>query len=575
MSPYQHLQDKLAADQCIILDGAIGTELQRQQASGFELSDDLHWGFDALYSSPDVVRDVHRSYISAGADIITTNTYAILDVPGYTANFDLHEPSPVNWLDMTRDALRLPRKVRAEAGAENSVAIAFSIGGEIATEEHRQTLNLLHPILRQSPPDLILFETLSLIEDNTTLDSISRFLDDGFPVWVSFRRSRKGVCGIHGQLWGGPEGDRFGRLAHRLEQMGVGALMINCIPTRRVDGTLPWLRDFTDLPLGVYPNVGRYSHLGWKFDDDISDDGFAAMALKWRHQGAQIIGGCCGVGPDEIKATTEILRDQPVGAVESTTSANGGSRHADADQQWQDSNGNKLYPLPLPDISVEKGVFVPTQGSYLIWKNLFLNDIGKDLNCLDIGCGCGILTVQLALNGASSVTGIDISKESVENTMVNAYRNGVADRCKSEVVDLYIYQPDEPFDLIVASLYQMPTSPIGNTSGHRDIDFWGRNLLDHFLLQLPLLLQEGGVAYVMQVSMLGARRTQELLSRNGYQCEITDFNLYQFNPVFSENLDQIRVVESLSDAFHFEFDDKEQVMVMYLLKVTQAKLAED
>jgi hypothetical protein len=56
---------------------------------------------------------------------------------------------------------------------------------------------------------------------------------------------------VYGEHWGGPEGDAFGRAARRFEEMGVGALAINCIPPDHVAGMLSWLRDFTDLPLGV------------------------------------------------------------------------------------------------------------------------------------------------------------------------------------------------------------------------------------------------------------------------------------------------------------------------------------
>ncbi len=78
-------------------------------------------------------------------------------------------------------------------------------------------------------------------------------------MWLSFRRCRQGVCGVYGEHWGGPEGDAFGRAARRFEEMGVGALAINCIPPDHVAGMLSWLRDFTDLPLGVYPNLGYLS----------------------------------------------------------------------------------------------------------------------------------------------------------------------------------------------------------------------------------------------------------------------------------------------------------------------------
>lgn len=107
------------------------------------------------------------------------------------------------------------------------------------------------------------------------------------PVWLGFRRCRHGVCGVFGQHWGGPEGDLFGRAAARFERLGVGALLINCRPADHVPGMVSWLRDFTDMPLGIYPNLGRYLDPGWQFDEKTGPQDYAEMALQWRDEGAQ------------------------------------------------------------------------------------------------------------------------------------------------------------------------------------------------------------------------------------------------------------------------------------------------
>ena len=70
---------------------------------------------------------------------------------------------------------------------------------------------------------------------------------------------------------------------------------------------LSWLRDFTDLPLGVYPNLGYLSAAGWRHDTAVEHPDFAELALAWREEGAQIIGGCCGVGPERIAAARSAL----------------------------------------------------------------------------------------------------------------------------------------------------------------------------------------------------------------------------------------------------------------------------
>ena len=94
---------------------------------------------------------------------------------------------------------------------------------------------------------------------------------------------------------------------------------------------------------------------------------------------------------------------------------------------------------------------------------------------LDIGCGTGLLAIQLARNGAEHVHAIDIERRAVANTLSNAFRNGVADRMTGEAVDLYPWVPKDRYDVVVASLYQMPVDPYEQPNTHRPLDFWGRN----------------------------------------------------------------------------------------------------
>ena len=313
----------------------------------------------------------------------------------------------------------------------------------------------------EEPPDLILLETLTLIRDPGTFETVELLLETGLPVWLSFRRCRHGVCGVYGQHWGPPEGDLFGRAARGFEQMGVGALLINCLPVDHVPGMISWLRDFTDLPLGVYPNLGHLAGSRWRFDEQIDPAAYAQLALAWREEGAQIIGGCCGVTPEHIAALAAAVADTKPGRKRPPLDERLFGREPEAPpaEPWRDEQGRAVFPLPFPKLTVDEGVFVPTTGSYLVWKTLFESGVGKDQACLDVGCGCGILSVQLALNGAARVHAIDIDEAAVGNTLANGFRNGVADRLTGEAIDLYHWQPTERFDLIVASLYQMPVDP--------------------------------------------------------------------------------------------------------------------
>ena len=201
---------------------------------------------------------------------------------------------------------------------------------------------------------------------------------------------------MYGQHWGGPEGDLFGRAARRFEEMGVGALLINCIPPDHVPGMVSYVRDFTDMPLGVDPNLGYYTSAGWTSDRLVSGEEYAAMALAWREEGAQIVGGCCGVGPELIASARDRLEGVPRGQLrpdDARAGANGaaleGRRAPEEAVAWPDAHGRDLFPLPLPEIACDAGVFVPTQGSFLIWRHLFREGLGNRQRCLDVGCGTG------------------------------------------------------------------------------------------------------------------------------------------------------------------------------------------
>ena len=573
MSPaYQRVRALLEEDRCVILDGGVSTELERVGPAGYRNPDAGLWGTAALYEAPYAVRDVHASYVDAGCDVISTNTWGILSAPEMRSE-NWSAPAVVpHWMDIARLGVRLGRQAIDAAGKTDSCALAFAISGDVDSSRRRETIDLLTRVFADTPPDLILLETLSLIRDDVTFSTVEILLQTGFPVWLSFRRCRHGVCGVHGEHWGGPEGDLFGRAARRFEEMGVDALLINCLPPDHVPGMLPWLRDFTDLPLGVYPNLGYHTEAGWQFDQRLQPDGFARLALDWRKEGAQIIGGCCGVTPEHISAVREGVAGTRAGrSPHADTALTGHVADVDAAPPavaapWTDDQGRTMFPLPLPKLVVEAGVFLPTQGSFLVWRHLFQTGVGKGKRCLDVGCGTGILSVQLALNGATHVHAIDIQREAVANTLANAFRNGVADRVTGDDVNLYAWLPTETYDLIVASLYQMPVNPLGVVSSHRPVDYWGRNLLDHLVGQLPHLLAPEGVAYIMQLSILSHIRTTQLAERAGLEVKVVDFGFLPFSPVFEENAEQIRRVEQLSDAYHFSLGTQE-TMVAYLLEV--------
>lgn len=575
---YERIGSLIARQQCVILDGGVTTELERIGMQDHHISDQGLWGTWALYHMPHLVLEVHRRYAQdAECDVISTNTWAILGAPEIEATTQVGPEGPTHWMDAGRLAVRLARQAIEQAGRTGHCAVAFSINGDINNPQRQDTLGLLTRVFDQDPPDLILMETLSLIREDLTYPAVQTMLDTGLPVWLSFRRCRHGVCGVHGQHWGGPEGDQFGRAARRFEDMGVSALLINCLPADHVPGMLPWLRDFTDMPLGVYPNLGRYIDPGWKFDDSIGPREYGRMALDWRREGAQIVGGCCGVTCEHLAAARQNLVDTRPGRPKVSPAPEHAAPPTDRQpttqpvvRPWSDSESRPLYPLAVPELRLEPDVFEPTEGSFLLWKHLFSNGTGRDKKCLDVGCGSGILSIQLALNGADSVEAVDIQREAVANTMANAFRNGVETCIHGTVDDVYTFTPAVRYDLIVASMYQMPVDPYGEITGHRPVDYWGRNLLDHLIAILPNVLTDEGEALLLQLSILSQMRTHELLEEAGLEARVIDFDTFPFSPAFIENFEQIQRVEQISDAYHLSFG-RQNVMVAYLLQITKKR----
>ncbi|HWI21207.1 MAG TPA: homocysteine S-methyltransferase family protein [Baekduia sp.] len=560
---YDRITAKLSAGRCVILDGGVAAELPDLKNSE-RAYDERPWGTRAIVEDEAAVRAVHRAYAEAGCDVISTNTWGLPTAVAEDAAPLGEAGRPLKLMDLARRGLRAAREGIAEAGRDD-VAVAFSLNGDVDQPGGDETIKLLSRLFAEDKPDLILVETLSVVRPSL-YSTVESLLGTGVPVWLSFRRCPEGLCGVFGQHWGGPEGDAFGRAVRRFEEMGVGAVLINCIPPDHVPGMVSYLRDFTDIPLGVYPNLGYFTADGWKSDAGVGAAEYAAMALSWREEGAQIIGGCCGVGASQIAAAAKSLEGTRAGAARREPAAASEEPSQSVGASWSDRKQGRLYPLPLPEIVSDPGVAQPTTASFMAWKYLHREGIGAHQRCLDIGCGSGLLAVQLALNGARHVRAIDVDPAAVVNTETNAFRNGVADRVTAATIDLYPWVPEERYEVVVASLDQTPVDPFQHPSTHRPVDYWGRSLVDQLIAKLSDALAPEGVAYIVHLSILSERRTIELLAEAGYTAEVVDYELFNLPAQMEDSRTQIRRVEELSDAYHVRLGDQD-VLVAYLLEV--------
>lgn len=294
----------LARERFVILDGGLATELD---ARSCDLDDPL-WSAKVLLERPQLLREVHRAWLDAGAQIITTASYQAT-LPGLQAR-GLDEAQARALL---RESVLIARDVIA--GSEALVAASIgSYGAYLADgSEFRGDYALDAAALLDfhrervielcaAGPDLLAFET---IPNAVEAIAIVQLLDaiPGPRAWVSFS--------LRPELDGAPQISDGTRLheavAPLLGHPRVAAIGINCIaPTAVLPAIETLARVAPGLPIVAYPNAGeRWIDHGW-VGERIELDAFTALAERWWRAGARLIGGCCRTRPAHIDALVRL-----------------------------------------------------------------------------------------------------------------------------------------------------------------------------------------------------------------------------------------------------------------------------
>lgn len=289
----------------LILDGAMGSELIRLRPDQ-EISPDGAWSARALIDYPDLVSDVHNSYIEAGSNIITTNTYST--IPSYLSTVGLGS----EYTRYTELAAEIARST-ADA-ADQEVLVAGSIPP--LSESYRFDLvpdaNEAIPIYENMAKSLLPYVDIFICETMSTKDEASNALEairnvagHDRPVWVSWTLSEEPGSGLR-------NGESITDVVNHINHFSADAFLFNCTHSDAISAGLKTLRQLTDKPIGGYPNR-TYIPKGWKLLSgtesryEFSPQEFIEKAKQWEKNGAQIFGGCCGVGPDHISLLADTI----------------------------------------------------------------------------------------------------------------------------------------------------------------------------------------------------------------------------------------------------------------------------
>ena len=287
--------------QITILDGGMGGELiRRGSASRTEL-----WSARALLEAPEDVLAVHRDYIAAGARLIITNTYST--IPSYLGKVGLE----ARYVELTDLGGRLARQAADAAAASGCVVqVAGSLpplaesyradmvpADEIAEPIYRELVQALLPHV-----DLFICETMSSAREAANAVTAASTYGQNKPVYVSWTLDERPGHGLR-------SGESLDEALAALTPFNPAALLFNCTSPEAIVVALEELRVRDTRPLGAYPNLLHIPQ-GWTLDDtsvqsgrrEMSLDEYVGFARTFVKAGATLVGGCCGIGPEYIRA---------------------------------------------------------------------------------------------------------------------------------------------------------------------------------------------------------------------------------------------------------------------------------
>ena len=314
MSQYGALQARLDRGDVIILDGAVGTQLQEMGLPIYKTA----WAATALQTHPATVQVMHETYVKAGADVITTNTYA-------SARHNL-EPLGLGELtgELNRRAVLLAREARDKAAGGRPVLIAGSISnfGMVTEGENifslrdrsRYTEAQQQANLREQAELLVEAGVDFLLAESTGSNTHRKWVSDacgstGVPFWVGFKVHRE--PNDPSVRTGYLSTDRFEDVLDDVMSHGGAVLSLFHSGIEDTTEALKIALEKWPGPVGAYPDAERRDYMTPTHDHSVanrySPAEFVDHARSWVDAGVQIIGGCCGYGPAYIRPLRDAL----------------------------------------------------------------------------------------------------------------------------------------------------------------------------------------------------------------------------------------------------------------------------
>ena len=332
----------------LLCDGAMGTLLYARGITYEQCFDELN------ITQPELIQSIHREYISAGAQIIETNTFGAnrVKLDGYQLGNRVRE--------INTRAVRLAREAREISGRSVFVAGAVGPSGQPLQAPNEQRLSELRSIFREQieallegGADLLILETFSSLAELRQAVLAAQEAG-GVPVVAQMSFYEDGHT---------LSGQSAARVAAVLDDLGINVMGANCsvgpaatfdVMQEMISAIKQLGNEYQATPtlFSAQPNAGLPTRIGNRFFYMATPDYFADYALRFAQAGVRLIGGCCGTTPRHIAAMRKAL-DEHYGI----------STQFSIVKETKDKVTETTGDLTITPSLIEEDVLLPRQGT--------------------------------------------------------------------------------------------------------------------------------------------------------------------------------------------------------------------
>ncbi len=276
----------------LVFDGGMGSMLIARGLSGGESAE--KWNVD----HPDIIAEVHRAYLDAGADVVTTNTFG-------ASSFKLEKMGIEESVEQINSAAIKNAKTAAGpgqyvAGELGPLGEMFSPMGTMTYEKAKQIYEQQASIIETEGVDLFLIQTVfDVNEALAALEAVKSVSSKPVFCSLTFNQTKKGFYTL--------VGNSVEESMKKLRDAGAAAVGANCsMGSDTMISLASEIRQTVEIPVIVQPNAGMpQAKPDGSVDYPEDESFFAGSIMKIKDLGVEIVGGCCGTTPAFIRMIRE------------------------------------------------------------------------------------------------------------------------------------------------------------------------------------------------------------------------------------------------------------------------------